>query len=95
MTWSPPARYRPKPHLGSCRTEQPVTLEGDLEAMALAHQLCSEMLQRVDGKRSIDQVAAELAAKFDLPAEEMKGLALRCLGNIVQANQRNPMPGKR
>lgn len=53
------------------------------ERLLLPDDIAVEILQRVDGKRSVDEIVTMLAAKFEAPREEIAADVIAMLQDLV------------
>jgi pyrroloquinoline quinone biosynthesis protein D len=54
------------------------------ERLLLPDQIAVEILQRVDGARSVDAIVASLAAQFAAPREEIEGDVVAMLQDLAE-----------
>jgi pyrroloquinoline quinone biosynthesis protein D len=54
------------------------------ERLIMPDEIAVEILQRIDGERSVAAIVALLAAKFEAPAHEIEADVLQMLGELAE-----------
>lgn len=68
----------------------PVAFRMDLKPIAMMHRVAAEILDGVDGKRTLAQLAARVATRLKLPGPFVQGFTRRTLLSLIEWAQSNP-----
>lgn len=71
-------------------TSLPIELEMDLKTLAAMHRASAEILDGIDGKRSVTDVAAHVAGKLNLPGSFAQTFTKKTLFSVIEWAQSNP-----
>ncbi len=71
-------------------TSLPVDFKVDLKPIAMMHRASAEILDGVDGKRTLTQLAERVATKLNLPAQFVQGFTRKTLLSLIEWAQSNP-----
>lgn len=72
------------------KMSEPVDLQADLKTMAMMHRAAAEILDAVDGQRTLPELAQHLTAKLNLPQDFAQGFTRTTLLSLLEWVHSNP-----